>query len=222
MSKLSINIGISPNDGKGDPLRVAFEKINRNFNELYLVTSAGSNLYLTENTIQATNTGGDIILAAMPGGQVIVHSALTATGTVTCADAVASNDAMTFGQATGMFLTPADITTPVAPAIIGGFGNNQLALDLGSASAFMINLTSLSVAVLDVLITNIPTTNQFFEITVAVHIEAGITRTLNWPANVRFAGNIQPTVTSNSLIKLTTLDSGANFYAYVVGQGFNV
>ena len=26
-----INIGVLPNDGSGDPLRVAFEKINNNF-----------------------------------------------------------------------------------------------------------------------------------------------------------------------------------------------
>jgi hypothetical protein len=35
MAKLSINIGTSENKGDGDPLRIAFDKINQNFNELY-------------------------------------------------------------------------------------------------------------------------------------------------------------------------------------------
>lgn len=40
MPQQIINIGALPNDGTGDPLRVAFEKINTNFGELYV--SAGA------------------------------------------------------------------------------------------------------------------------------------------------------------------------------------
>lgn len=35
MTQRIINVGTLPNDGTGDPLRVAFEKINLNFNELF-------------------------------------------------------------------------------------------------------------------------------------------------------------------------------------------
>src|SRR6056297_194868 len=35
MAKQTINIGSSPNDGTGDPLRTAFDKANDNFDELY-------------------------------------------------------------------------------------------------------------------------------------------------------------------------------------------
>lgn len=35
MAKQEINIGTSPNDASGDPLRTAFEKANGNFTELY-------------------------------------------------------------------------------------------------------------------------------------------------------------------------------------------
>ena len=35
MPKQTINLGTIANDGTGDPLRVAFTKINQNFNELY-------------------------------------------------------------------------------------------------------------------------------------------------------------------------------------------
>lgn len=35
MSQQIINIGALPNDGTGDPIRVAYGKINNNFTELY-------------------------------------------------------------------------------------------------------------------------------------------------------------------------------------------
>jgi len=35
MAKQVINIGTSANDGTGDPLRTAFDKVNDNFTELY-------------------------------------------------------------------------------------------------------------------------------------------------------------------------------------------
>jgi hypothetical protein len=40
MAQEIINIGTLPNDGSGDPLRVAFGKINNNFGELYLAAGA--------------------------------------------------------------------------------------------------------------------------------------------------------------------------------------
>ena len=35
MTQEIINIGAAPNDGEGDPLRTAFEKINNNFSQNY-------------------------------------------------------------------------------------------------------------------------------------------------------------------------------------------
>ena len=42
-----INIGASPNDGSGDPLRVAFDKINNNFANLSSTAVISSNTYTT-------------------------------------------------------------------------------------------------------------------------------------------------------------------------------
>jgi hypothetical protein len=47
-----INIGALPNDGSGDPLRVAFDKINNNFANLYSTAVISSNTYTTGNTAQ--------------------------------------------------------------------------------------------------------------------------------------------------------------------------
>lgn len=45
-----INIGASPNDGNGDPLRVAFDKINNNFSSLFTTFV---------NSTVSTTVGGD-------------------------------------------------------------------------------------------------------------------------------------------------------------------
>ena len=49
-----INIGETPNDGNGDPLRVAFGKINNNFTNLFFTTSTSTTAYtsgLTQNQV---------------------------------------------------------------------------------------------------------------------------------------------------------------------------
>lgn len=50
MTQQIINIGTLPNDGSGDPLRVAFGKINNNFTELFSTTTNLSNTYSIGNT----------------------------------------------------------------------------------------------------------------------------------------------------------------------------
>lgn len=50
-----INIGTTPNDGAGDPLRTAFVKVNNNFTELY------SAAVLTSNAITTANTGNVVV-----------------------------------------------------------------------------------------------------------------------------------------------------------------
>lgn len=42
MSKQIINIGNSPNDGNGEPARSAFNKTNKNFDEVYSALGGGS------------------------------------------------------------------------------------------------------------------------------------------------------------------------------------
>ena len=49
-----INVGATPNDGTGDPLRTAFEKINNNFSNLFYVGTVTSSTYsigLTPNQV---------------------------------------------------------------------------------------------------------------------------------------------------------------------------
>ena len=70
MTQQIINVGSSANDGTGDPLRTSFQKINANFSELYATGAAGSDLDLTGNSINATNSNGNIELVPNGSGQV--------------------------------------------------------------------------------------------------------------------------------------------------------
>ena len=72
MARQQINIGSSANDGTGDPLRTAFDKINDNVGEIY--TNLGgdslSNLGHTGNTLQSLDTNGNIVLSPNGTGTV--------------------------------------------------------------------------------------------------------------------------------------------------------
>ena len=52
MAKQTINIGSSANDGTGDPLRTAFDKINDNFTELYGADDDATNFVIEDTSPQ--------------------------------------------------------------------------------------------------------------------------------------------------------------------------
>ena len=60
MAKQIINIGVSANDGTGDPLRNAFDKTNDNFNELYLALGG------SQNATDLFDTEGNLDLLGKP------------------------------------------------------------------------------------------------------------------------------------------------------------
>jgi len=76
MAKQAINIGSSANDGAGDPLRTAFNKINENFTEVYteLGGSSLSNISISGNTIGSDDTNGNITLSPNGTGAIIVDT----------------------------------------------------------------------------------------------------------------------------------------------------
>jgi hypothetical protein len=73
-----INIGAQPNDGEGDPLRVAFGKINNNFSNLFYTTT---NTY----TVYSVGTDPDQLILAIPvdtftQGNFQIRSSIENTG----------------------------------------------------------------------------------------------------------------------------------------------
>ena len=97
MAQQTINIGSSANDGTGDPLRTAFDKINDNFSELYGSTAEandliedstpqlGGDLDVNGRRITSARSNEDIIL--LPNGTGgVVASAIRIAGTTLSSD----------------------------------------------------------------------------------------------------------------------------------------
>lgn len=63
MAKQTVNIGATPNDGTGDPIRDAFDKVNQNFNELYSSYAATGAISVGNSTVNSviSNTGGLVV-----------------------------------------------------------------------------------------------------------------------------------------------------------------
>ena len=92
MAKQTINIGSAANDGTGDPLRTAFDKINDNFQEIYSQLGGGhqsagqttlANIAFSGNKIENVVTNGDISIEPNGTGKVIITSDLEVLGSST-------------------------------------------------------------------------------------------------------------------------------------------
>ncbi len=81
MARQTVNIGSAPNDGTGDPLRVAYDKLNDNFLEIY--DDGGANITVN-NPVTLTETTLDVALADIEagGGAGAVTSVNSDTGAV--------------------------------------------------------------------------------------------------------------------------------------------
>ena len=64
MAKQTINVGTNQDDGTGDSLRGAFQKVNANFSELYAEVGgdALSNIKFIGSTITTDDTNTNLIL----------------------------------------------------------------------------------------------------------------------------------------------------------------
>ena len=92
MAQQSINIGSSANDGTGDPLRTAFDKINDNFSELYADSDSSTilehdpapklsaNLDVNNNQITTDVTNGNVSIQPNGTGNVTI-AAIQVQGT---------------------------------------------------------------------------------------------------------------------------------------------
>jgi hypothetical protein len=99
MAREIINIGTSPNDGLGDPIRTAFTKTNNNFGELFARTQttppttltgvlgdeAGMTAYDDEYFYYCFQNfdGSSVIWRQVPNAAVANVAVLSATGNVT-------------------------------------------------------------------------------------------------------------------------------------------
>jgi hypothetical protein len=90
MARQNINIGSSANDGTGDPLRTAFDKINDNFVELYGTdgdsNTLAANLDINGWNIVSTRSNEDIQILPAGNGGVIASAIRIAGSTISSED----------------------------------------------------------------------------------------------------------------------------------------
>jgi len=132
MSKQTINIGASPNDGTGTPLRTSFDYTNQNFTEIY--TALGGGVALPGATTQVIFNDGGTNLAGDAG---LVYNkttdALTIAGLVTAGSAAITGDLTvdtnvlkvdTTNNAVGINVTPNAALSLTINGEIGMLANN--------------------------------------------------------------------------------------------------
>ena len=134
MAQQTINIGAVANDGTGDPLRTAFDKINDNFTELYsdestaevnsIVAGSGISVDQATGTVTVTNDSPDqtVTLTASTGMSItgtypnftiasVIEGNATHTGDVTGATALTiANDVIDYAKMGTEFTTAAVIS----------------------------------------------------------------------------------------------------------------
>jgi len=115
MAQQTINIGSTANDGTGDQLRTAFDKVNDNFNEIYteLGGTSLSNISISGNTISTDDTNGDLTLDPNGTGTIILANATTASSTLTVTGATTVNGGFAAAGTSGSAIAfSASDTTP--------------------------------------------------------------------------------------------------------------
>lgn len=74
MSQIIIDIGATPDDSLGTPLRQAFADINQMFSEVYLAGPVSSTIRIANNAITTTVTNGNLVLNPNGIGKVQVNN----------------------------------------------------------------------------------------------------------------------------------------------------
>jgi len=153
MAKQTINIGTNQDDGTGDLLRVAFNKVNENFTEIYneLGGASLSSLNFNSNVISTDTTNQDIVLSPSGAGEVdisadtLIRGALVVTGQSRSNTLQVDNNAQidgtltvtgaaTFGAITIGSTIASDLTVSGAVTAQGLFTANG-SVDLGDTTA---------------------------------------------------------------------------------------
>ena len=150
MARQNINYGTNPNDGTGDNLRVAMDKINDNFIELYGESSAENNLTFGVNSITASNLNGNIALDTNGTGTVqISQGILVNTGNETSNSvfyAADGNNLLTIGVSNKRVginkAVPTDTLDVVGTANITGNVNLDTSVTVGSSSEDRFTISS--------------------------------------------------------------------------------
>ena len=126
MAQQTLNIGTTANDGTGDTLRVAMDKVNDNFDEIYASPIISDHITITGNEIRANRSNDDLVLEPSGTG-VVTAPALTVDSNINITDnviktTVSNSDLVLSPSGTGsVVISKADINSgTIDNTVIGG------------------------------------------------------------------------------------------------------
>ena len=175
-------------------------------NNLMPPQATSSGRYLTTN---GTSINWAPVLAGNLSGNTlspsVVNSSLTTVGTLST---LALSGTTTFGTnyTEGYVSIGATSTTTLNCAL----GNN-----------FVLTMNT---NVISLLFTNIPGSTRLYSLNLIVQQSATGSRTITWPATIKWAGGVAPTLTGGAnkidVFALVTYDGGLNWLGFVAGQNY--
>ena len=138
MAKQSVGIGSAANDGTGDPLRTAFDKINDNTDELYTLFGNGTTLSIS----------GDVSVSA--GAVTIANDAIDEAH-LNATNTAVDNYILSFDSASGGFTWvqqfTGDITGIVAGnGLTGDATSGDASLAVGAGTGITVNADDVQIA----------------------------------------------------------------------------
>jgi hypothetical protein len=157
MSKQTINIGASPNDGTGTPLRTSFDYCNQNFTELYTATGPSGNNIVCPGTLTVsagtlalpslTTTGDTNTGIYFPAADTIafVEGGAEAMRINSAGNLVVNNAATITGALDAARLNVTGATIPANGVYLGSA--NNLSFSANSTLGMTLNSTGLGVGV---------------------------------------------------------------------------
>ena len=130
MAKQTVNLGTTANDGTGDPLRTAFNKLNGNFDEVY------GNNFVTKDMLN-----DDIVGQAELGAEFTTSSALTAATDLNIDFSTAAVFTTTSAIAMDLNFTNASIGDVKTIIVTDSGGTSSLTFDTGANTVTTLNGT---------------------------------------------------------------------------------
>ena len=134
MAKQTINIGSAANDGTGDPLRTAMDKINDNFDEVYSSYVATGSITVGNSTVNTvvSNTGG--FTSGNTTSNVVANSSIIKIGNSSI-NATANSSTLLVSNST------VRVSVNSSAILVG---NSTVNTSVNSSSISFVNSTSLS------------------------------------------------------------------------------
>jgi len=108
MTRLNIDVGTQANDGTGDDLRAAMQKVNTNFTELYGETAVDQQITISGNEISSNASNANIVLSPSGTGAIEMPAITIDDNAIT---GTRSNDNLNItASGTGSIVLGSDLT----------------------------------------------------------------------------------------------------------------